>query len=81
MNPLILSLSMFLGIENIDIHLYPPPSPPTVVPIINELGSPNYVEREAAMVKLKKIGYPALTALDNARKNDVDPEIRMRANA
>jgi hypothetical protein len=47
--------------------------------LIQQLGSEDYAEREAAMKRLQGIGKPALPALREAAKNSGDAEIGRRA--
>jgi len=47
--------------------------------LIQQLGSRDFAERDAAMKRLERIGKPALRALRDAAKNDGDPEIQRRA--
>jgi RNA polymerase sigma factor (sigma-70 family) len=47
--------------------------------LINQLGSDEFEEREAASKALKKIGKPALKALHQAATENTDAEIRTRA--
>jgi tetratricopeptide (TPR) repeat protein len=48
--------------------------------LIEQLGSANFTEREAATKRLKTIGEPALIALQEAATTSKDPEIRRRAS-
>jgi len=43
-------------------------------PLIRQLGSADFREREAAERKLQAIGKPALSALRKAEKEQIDPE-------
>jgi hypothetical protein len=52
---------------------------PTVRRLIEQLGSAEFTEREAATKGLAKIGLPALEALKKAARSD-DPEVARRAN-
>jgi RNA polymerase sigma factor (sigma-70 family) len=49
--------------------------------LITQLGSDEFEEREAATRALKKVGKPALTALQRAAKENADAEVRTRAAA
>ncbi len=46
--------------------------------LINDLGAAKYKTREAATMGLRRIGLPALKALERAAKSN-DPEVRTRA--
>jgi WD40 repeat protein len=48
--------------------------------LIAQLGDNSYEKRQAAQRRLADIGEPALTALEQAAKDDSDIEIRSRAN-
>jgi hypothetical protein len=49
--------------------------------LINQLGSDNFEERDAAQKQLVDAGQPALPALKKAVESSTDPEIRSRAAA
>src|SRR5437762_7706495 len=49
---------------------------PDIPRLIQQLGSPEYSEREAASNRLETIGAPALEALRKAARDSDDPEIR-----
>jgi hypothetical protein len=68
-------LSLALGLAAL------PPGAPTsdqIGHLINQLGSPQFKEREAATLALDTIGPPALDALQKAARGP-DPEVRCRA--
>jgi hypothetical protein len=52
--------------------------PPDIARLLEQLGSPNFEEREAASKALEKIGEPALEALRVASRSP-DAEVRRRA--
>ena len=54
-------------------------SPPEVQRLIDQLGSEDFIEREAASKRLDAIGEPAWNALRKAADISRDPEIRQRA--
>lgn len=53
------------------------PLPQVVESLVRDLGSESYERREAASKALRRIGLPAVAALEKAAKSD-DPEVRMR---
>jgi hypothetical protein len=53
---------------------------PDIPRLIQQLGSPEFSEREAASKRLEDIGAPALDALRKAARDSDDPEIRSRAS-
>jgi HEAT repeat protein len=53
--------------------------PKKTAELIALLGSDDFLRRERATKDLIALGRPALAALRQARKNDADPEVRLRA--
>src|SRR5438128_3756435 len=55
------------------------PDPGVINKLIQQMGNPDFAERQAATKRLEGIGKPALPALREAAKNSEDAEIRRRA--
>jgi hypothetical protein len=53
--------------------------PALIKKLVQQLGSEDYTDREAATKRLLSIGKPVLPVLRDAAKNDADREIRRRA--
>ncbi len=63
------------------LYLMPAAADTSDIPrLIQQLGSSEYAEREAASTHLEAIGAPALESLRKAARDSDDPEIRSRAS-
>jgi uncharacterized protein (TIGR03067 family) len=58
----------------------PSPSALEIAPLIKQLGSDRYVDREAASKKLEALGERALPVLRKAARHSKDAEVRKRAS-
>ncbi|MBL7222446.1 MAG: hypothetical protein ISS72_01205 [Candidatus Brocadiae bacterium] len=79
MNPVVLCMPLFLAAA-------PPVAAPVegvplgkiIAGLVDDLGAERYDVRERASMALRRVGLPALAALEKAAESD-DPEIRVRA--
>src|SRR5437660_5605074 len=58
----------------------PPPSSLEIFPLIDQLGSDRFLEREAASKKLEAFGERALPRLRKVARDSKDAEVRKRAS-